>query len=90
MPKKTQTEDWVEAIRIFLRDQLGNENWQIRKGEREKVRLGIRFESGKRTYKYFPYKWQRTNAREIQFFLRQFITYIYPKNLYFKELKLKP
>ena len=69
MPKKTQTEDWVEAIRIFLRDQLGNENWQIRKGERDKVRLGIRFESGKRTYKYLPYKWQRTNAREIQHFI---------------------
>ena len=44
MPKKTQTEDWVEAIRIFLRDQLGNENWQIRKGERDKVRLVVRFD----------------------------------------------
>ena len=56
MPKLTQTEDWVESLRVFIRDTLGNKNWQIRKGEREKVRLGIRFDDGSRSYKYLPYK----------------------------------
>ena len=26
MPKLSQTEDWVEAIGVFIRDQLGNKN----------------------------------------------------------------
>ena len=38
MPKLTETEDWVSALRTFVRDTLGNKNWQIRKGERDKVR----------------------------------------------------
>tara|TARA_B100000925_G_C21743629_1_gene360353 strand:- start:340 stop:567 length:228 start_codon:yes stop_codon:yes gene_type:complete len=36
MPKLTETDDWVSALRTFIRDQLGNKNWQIRKGERDK------------------------------------------------------
>ena len=69
VPKLTQTEDWVESLRVFIRDTLGNKNWQIRKGEREKVRLGIRFDDGSRSYKYLPYKWQRANANEIRHFI---------------------
>ena len=69
MPTKRPPEDWVEAIRTFVRDTLGNKNWQIRKGERDKVRLGIRFDDGSRSYKYLPYKWQRGNANEIRHFI---------------------
>ena len=58
MPKRSHTEDWIEAIRVFIRDTLGNKNWQIVKNK-EKTMLGIRFEDGTRTYKYIPYKWQR-------------------------------
>ena len=68
MPKLSQTEDWVEAIRVFIRDTLGNKNWQIVKNK-EKTMLGIRFEDGTRTYKYIPYKWQRTNQNEIRHFI---------------------
>ena len=57
MPKLSQTEDWVEAIRVFIRDTLGNKNWQIVKNK-EKTMLGIRFEDGTRTYKYLPYQWK--------------------------------
>ena len=56
MPKRSQKEDWVDAIRIFIRDSLGNKNWQIRESK-EKARLGIRFDDGIRTYKNIPYKW---------------------------------
>ena len=58
MPKRSHTEDWIEAIRVFIRDTLGNKNWQIIENK-GKARLGIRFEDGTRTYKYLPYKWQR-------------------------------
>ena len=37
MPKLTETEDWVSALRTFVRDTLGNKNWQIRKGERDLI-----------------------------------------------------
>ena len=30
MPKRSQTEDGVDAIRIFIRDALGNKNWQFK------------------------------------------------------------
>ena len=56
MPKRSQTEDWVDAIRIFIRDTLGNKNWQMRESK-GKARLGIRFDDGTRTYKNIPYKW---------------------------------
>ena len=58
MLKRSQTEDWVDVIRIFIRDTLENKNLQIVKNK-EKTMLGIRFEDGTRTYKYIPYKWQR-------------------------------
>ena len=58
MPKLSQTEDWVGAIWVFIRDILGNKNWQIVKNKEKKM-LGIRFEDGTRTYKYLPYQCQR-------------------------------
>ena len=54
MPKLTETEDWVSALRTFVRDTLGNKNWQIRKGERDKVRLVVRFDDGSRKTWYLP------------------------------------
>tara|TARA_B100000886_G_scaffold329323_1_gene278581 strand:- start:54 stop:317 length:264 start_codon:yes stop_codon:yes gene_type:complete len=69
MPKLSQTEDWVEAIRVFIRDTLGNKNWQIAKNK-GKTMLGIRFEDGSRSYKYISYKWQRAKLvglRSIKF-----------------------
>ena len=56
MPKRSQTEDWIDAIRIFIRDTLGNKNWQIRESK-GKARLGIRFDDGTRTYKTSLTKW---------------------------------
>ncbi len=29
MPTKRQAEDWVDALRVFIKDTLGNKNWQI-------------------------------------------------------------
>ena len=69
MPKLTETDDWVSALRTFIRDQLGNKNWQIRKGERDKVRLVVRFDDNSRKTWYLPYLWQRTNAKQIQSFI---------------------
>jgi len=68
MPKLSQTEDWVEALRVFIRDTLGNKNWQIVKNK-GKTMLGIRFDDGTRQYKYIPYKWQRSNQAEIRHFI---------------------
>ena len=51
-----EQEDWVNDIRIFIRDTLGNKNWQIRESK-GKARLGIRFDDGTKTYKNIPYKW---------------------------------
>ena len=58
MPKLIETDDRVSALRTFIRDTLGNKNWQIVKNKEKKM-LGIRFEDGTRTYKYLPYQWQR-------------------------------
>ena len=69
MPKLIETDDWVSALRTFIRDTLGNKNWQIRKGERDKVRLVVRFDDGTRKTWYLPYLWQRTNAKQIQHFI---------------------
>ena len=68
MPTKRPPEDWVEAIRTFVRDTLGNKNWQIRESK-GKVRLGIRFEDKTRKYWNIPYKWQRVNAANIRHFV---------------------
>ena len=65
MPKLSQTEDWVEAIRVFIRDTLGNQNWQIVQNK-GKVMLGVRFDDKSRSYKYLGYKWQRINAPKIR------------------------
>ena len=75
MPKRSNTEDWIEAIRVFIRDTLGNKNWQIVKNK-EKIMLGIRFEDLIRSYKYIPYKWQRAirvGLKAIKF--KSFIEY---------------
>jgi len=68
MPTRKPQEDWIEAIRVFIRDTLGNKNWQIIENK-GKARLGIRFADGTRTYKYLPYQWQRVNANEIRHFI---------------------
>ena len=64
MPRST-TEDWVDAIRVFIRDTLGNQNWQIVQNK-GKVMLGVRFDDKSRSYKYLGYKWQRINAPKIR------------------------
>ena len=69
MPVLKTKEDWVESIRIFLRDTLST-NWQIIENK-GKARLGIRFEDGTRTYKYLPYRWERSNLANIQEFIKQ-------------------
>ena len=43
MPNLIETEDWVSTLRTFVRDTLWNKNWQIRKGERDKVRLVVHY-----------------------------------------------
>ena len=48
MPVLRQNEDWVISLSVFIRDTLGNKNWQITKNK-EKVMLGIRFDDGSRT-----------------------------------------
>ena len=57
MPTRKPQEDWIEAIRVFIKDTLGNKNWQIIENK-GKARLGIRFNDGTRTYKYLPYQWK--------------------------------
>ena len=64
MPR-SNTEDWVDAIRVFIRDTLGNQNWQIVQNK-GKVMLGVRFDDKSRSYKYLGYKWQRINAPKIR------------------------
>ena len=69
MQAKRSTEDWVESIRTFLRDELGA-NWQIVKNK-GKVMLGIRFDDGSRTYKYLPYRWERAKQGKIRQFIEK-------------------
>ena len=40
--KRSHTEDWIETTRVFVRDTLGNKNWQIVKNK-EKTMLEVRF-----------------------------------------------
>ncbi len=73
MPSRRPTEDWVLSLRTYIKTQLDKDvgtNWQIREGK-GKVRLGIRFEDGTRTYKYLPYKWERINHGKIQDFIKE-------------------
>ena len=58
MINSAKNEDWVLALRVFIKDTLGT-SWQIIENK-GKVRLGIRFKDGTRTYTYLPYKWQRS------------------------------
>ena len=66
---RSQQEDWVLALRVFIKDTLGT-SWQIIENK-GKVRLGIRFKDGTRTYTYLPYKWQRANQGKIRDFIEQ-------------------
>ena len=68
MPTRRPTEDWVQGIRTYLRDNLSS-NWQVIENK-GKARLGIRFEDGTRTYKYLPYKWERANQEKIREFIK--------------------
>jgi len=56
IPKLSQTEDLVEAIRVLIRDPFGKKNWQIIENK-GKTRLGVRFEDVTRTYKSITYNW---------------------------------
>ena len=69
MNKRSQVEDWVKALRVFLKDQLGNKNWQLVEKKAGKTALGIRYEDGSRSFKYIPYKWQRANQAKIRHFV---------------------
>ena len=66
MSKRSQEEDWVQALRTFLKDQLGNKNWQLVEKKAGKTALGIRYEDGPRSFKYIPYKWQRAIVVEFK------------------------
>ena len=78
MPKRLHREDWIEAIRVFIRDTLGNKNWQI-VNNKEKTILGIRFEDGTRSYNYISYKWQRAIRTRLKFI--KFKSFIYHPEL---------
>ena len=67
MNSSSKPEDWVLALRVFIKDTLGT-SWQIIENK-GKVRLGIRFKDGTRTYTYLPYKWQRSNQGKIRSFI---------------------
>ncbi len=69
MPSRSVQEDWVLALRVFLKDTLGTA-WQIRE-TKGKARLGISFKDGTRVFKYMPYKWQRSNQGKIRSFIEQ-------------------
>lgn len=67
MSSSSKPEDWVLALRVFIKDTMGD-SWQIVKNK-EKVMLGIRFKDKSRTYTYLPYKWQRANQGKIRSFI---------------------
>ena len=69
MPSRSEQEDWVLALRVFLKDTLGTA-WQIRE-TKGKARLGISFKDGTRVFRYMPYKWQRSNQGKIRDFIEQ-------------------
>jgi len=83
MPVKSNNEDWILAIRVFIKDTLGA-SWQITKNK-NKVMLGIRFKDGSRTYTYLPYKWQRSNQGKIRDFIEQVHTLRVKKRVGIKE-----
>ena len=67
MPSKTHKDDWVESLRVYMRDSFGK-NWQIRE-DNGRTRLGVRFADGSRKYKNLPYLWQRRYVKEITHFV---------------------
>ena len=69
MPSRSEQEDWVLALRLFLKDTLGTA-WQIRE-TKGKARLGISFKDGSRVFRYMPYKWQRSNQGKIRNFIEE-------------------
>ena len=69
MPVKSNTEDWILGIRVFIKDTL-EASWQVTKNK-NKVMLGIRFKDGSRSYTYLPYQWQRSNQGKIRDFIEQ-------------------
>ena len=83
MPVKSNNEDWILAIRVFIKDTLGA-SWQVTKNK-NKVMLGIRFKDGSRTYTYLPYKWQRSNQGKIRDFIEQVHTLHVKKRVGIKE-----
>ena len=83
MPVKSNTDDWVLSIRVFIKDTLGA-SWQIIENK-GKARLGIRFKDGTRTYTYLPYKWQRSNQGKIRDFIEQIHTLHVKKKIGIKE-----
>ena len=85
MPTKRQAEDWVASLRIFIRDSLGNKNWQIVNKKSDKTALGVRFDDGSRIFKYIPYKWQRINAPQIRKFIEDVHDLHIRKNIPFDE-----
>ena len=84
MPVKSNNEDWILAIRVFIKDTLGA-SWQVTKNK-NKVMLGIRFKDGSRTYTYLPYKWQRSNQGKIRDFIEQVHTLHVKKRVGIKEV----
>ena len=59
MPTKRQAEDWVDALRVFIKDTLGNKNWQIVNKKAVKTSLGVHFDNNSRISKYNLYKCQK-------------------------------
>ena len=56
MPTKRQADDWVDALRVFIKDTLGNKNWQIVNKKADKTALGVRFDNESRISRYNSYK----------------------------------
>ena len=83
MPSRSDQEDWVLALRVFIKDTLGT-SWQITQNK-GKVMLGIRFKDGTRTYTYLPYKWQRSNQGKIRDFIEQVHTLHIKKKIGIKQ-----
>ena len=85
MPTTRQAEDWVNALRVFIKDTLGNKNWQIVNKKSDKTALGVRFDDKSRIFRYIPYKWQRINAPHIRKFVEDVHDLHIVKNIPFDE-----
>ena len=83
MQSRSEQEDWVVALRVFIKDTMGD-SWQITQNK-GKVMLGIRFKDKSRTYTYLPYKWQRSNQGKIRSFIEEVWNLHIKKKLGIKE-----